>query len=330
MGGPAAGTMPMPGQPLTADTFWDNYRTACQAEDRAAANATRAQRDEVTLARIAVLMQVLAPEPAALRKGLAEYLGTLAHPEATRALARLAIFSAEGEVRQVALDALKVRRERDYTDVLLQGLSYPYAPVARRAAEALVKLQRKDLVPQLIDLLEAADPRGPAEQEVNGKRVPVVRELVRVNHHRNCLMCHAPGNTPDVPPSTVTGAIPTPGEPLPSPFDGYRGSSPDVFVRIDVTYLRQDFSVMQSVADAHPWPEKQRFDFLVRTRTLTDSEAEAFREKLTPREPGRFSPYHRAILAALRELTGRDTAPSADGWRRLLGLPGARQATVLH
>src|SRR5262249_10810332 len=136
------------------------------------------------------------------------------------------------------------------------------------------------------------------------------------------------GNTGQVSPETVTAAVPVDDEPLPSPSDGYRNSSPDLIVRIDVTYLRQDFSMRQAVADANPWPEMQRFDFLVRKRVLSDDEAEAFREKLTRREPGRLSPYHRAALAALRELTGRDTEPNADAWRRLLKLPTRERRTA--
>jgi hypothetical protein len=54
---------------------------------------------------------------------------------------------------------------------------------------------------------------------------------------------------------------------------------------------------------------------------LSDDEATAYREKLKPRQPGEFSPYHRAALAALRELTGRDTEPTPEAWRRLLKLP---------
>jgi hypothetical protein len=128
---------------------------------------------------------------------------------------------------------------------------------------------------------------------------------------------------------TLTAAVPIPQDPLPSPSQGYQNSLPDILVRLDVTYLRQDFSLFQAVADANPWPEMQRFDFLVRTRTLTDKEAEAYREKLTIKEVGVQSPYHRAALAALRELTGRDTAPSSDAWRQLLNLPAKPVRTAL-
>lgn len=92
-----------------------------------------------------------------------------------------------------------------------------------------------------------------------------------------------------------------------------------------MTYLRQDFSALQAVADANPWPEMQRFDFLVRSRVLSDEEAAAYRQKLEPRERNEFSPYQRDALAALRELTGRDTEPTPEAWRRLLKLPAQMQ-----
>ncbi len=62
----------------------------------------------------------------------------------------------------------------------------------------------------------------------------------------------------------------------------------------------------------------QRFDFLVRSRTLSEEEAQSYRDKLQPREPGVLSPYHRAALATLRELSGRDAEPTAQAWRKLL------------
>jgi hypothetical protein len=307
------------------ENFWEQYQAAITQEDRAAAASDRAQRECVTRARIAALMQVLAPEPPHLRLGLVKYLSGVAHPEATRALARLAVFSPEEEVRRAAVEALQVRRERDYTDVLLRGPRYPWPAVARHAAEAVVKLERADMVPQLVALLDEPDPRAPVAEEVDGKKATVVHELVRVNHHRSCLLCHSPGNTGTVSPETLTAAVPVPDQPLPTPSQGYAVTSPDVTVRIDVTYLRQDFSVRQAVADANPWPGMQRFDFLVRTRVLTDAEAEAFRAKLGTASPDRPSPYRRAALVALRELTGRDTEPTAAAWRKLLAQPAQRQ-----
>jgi hypothetical protein len=304
--------------PAGPEGFWERYEANCAQEDRALAAVDREQRERVTQARIAALTQMMMPEAPSQRLGLVKYLSTVSHADATRTLARMAIFSAEDEVRRAAIDALQVRRERDYTDVLVQGLRYPWPAVAQRAGEAIARLGRTDLAPQLVDLLDEPDPRAPTAREANGKKETVVRELVRVNHHRNCLLCHAPGNTPTVSPEALTASVPVPGEQLPTPFEGYRQTSPDLLVRIDVTYLRQDFSAYQPVADAAPWPEMQRFDFLVRTRTLTDDEAKVYRERLAVGEPGKLSPYHRAALAALRELTGKDAEPTAAAWRKLL------------
>jgi hypothetical protein len=301
--------------------FWERYQSLCLKEDQAQAGADRPLREHITQARIAALMQVLAPTPTNMRLGLVKHLSAIAHVDATRAIAKLSIFSPEEEIRQAAVDALKVRREKDYTDVLLQGLRYPWPTVARRASEVLIKLERTDLVPQLLDVLEEGDPRLPVVKEVNKKETPVVRELVRINHHRNCLLCHAPGNTGAVSPESLTAPVSVPGLPL-TPPEGYYGpnSNRDLLVRIDVTYLRQDFSMMQAVQEADPWPEMQRFDFLVRTRTLTEAEAKTYREKLAQSEPGQQSPYQQAVVNALRELTGKDAEPTPDAWRKLLGL----------
>jgi hypothetical protein len=277
---------------------------------------------------VGAAVQILMPESERFRVGLAKYLATVPHVDATSALARLALFSPEEEVRTAAIGGLKLRREKDYTDVLMQGFQYPLAVVSKRAAEALVKLDRKDLIANLVDVLDQSDPRLPAKKTVEGKEVSVVRELVRVNHNRSCVLCHAPGNTDSVPNGVLTAAVPLPTEPLPKPSDGGYQSvpppSPDIIVRIDMTYLRQDFSMMMPVSDPHPWPEKQRFDFFVRARVLTPQEAQAYEPCCEADDPGRLSPYHRAALFALRELTGRDTAPTASAWRTMLKLPTQR------
>lgn len=304
-----------------ADGFWARYEAACKQDDQRLARIDRDLREHVTQARIAALMQILAPEVPSMRLGLVQHLATLSHVEATRALARLAVFALEEEVRQGAVEALKVRRERDYTETLVQALRYPWPAVARNAADAIVRLERADLQKELVALLDEPDPRAPRIEDGDQQKRPVIRELVRINHHRNCLLCHAPGNTPSVSPEALTAAVPVPTEPLPSPSDGYRQSSPDVLVRVDVTYLRQDFSMYQAVGDANPWPEMQRFDFLVRTRTLTVEEATACRQELTAGQAGRPSPYQRAALAALREMTGMEGEPTAAAWRKLLNQP---------
>ncbi|HEV3438418.1 MAG TPA: hypothetical protein VG122_13730 [Gemmata sp.] len=310
---------PMAG--VSNPSFWSQYATLCEQEDATRSRSDKVKSEHVTLARIAALIQMLAPESPELRLGLVKYLTAIPHVEATKALARIAIFSPEDDVRIAATDSLKVRREKDYTDILIKGLRYPWPAVAKRSAEAIARMGRSDLIPELVAVLAKDDPRMPTMKTEGGKQIAMVREMVKVNHHRNCMMCHAPGSPETVSSNAITAEVPVQGQPLPLPSEGYRQSSPDLMIRIDVTYLRQDFSAMLAVGDAHPWPEMQRFDFLVRERKLTSDEANEYKAKLTPKEAGVLSPYHRAALAALRELTGKDTAPTADAWQKLLDLP---------
>jgi hypothetical protein len=274
-------------------------------------------------AQVASTMQVCGPEPADTQLGVISFLSDLAHVDATRALARLAIFSEEPEVRTAALRSLKLRRDRDYTDILLAGLKYPWPAVAERTSKAIVQLGRSDLVPHLIDVLEGPDPRAPQTREISGKKVSVVRELVRVNHNHNCLLCHAPAT------AERDGASKQEAEKLapltaqiPIPSDAtnayYRPSNAEILVRFDVTYLRQDFSRMLPVNDTDPWPGMQRYDFLVRTRTVSDQEAGALRELLLPQGADSVSAYHRAAAWALKELTGRDAETAAMAGQRKL------------
>ncbi|HMF17571.1 MAG TPA: hypothetical protein VKE98_10215 [Gemmataceae bacterium] len=286
-------------------------------------------------ARIAAVMQVLGPESAQRRQEMIKVLATLSHAESTRALASLAIFSEEESVRRSALDVLKTRNDKDYTEILLKGMNYPWPAVAQRTGEAIAKLKRNDLLPKVVDMLEAPDPRAPQTKEIQGKKVPVVRELVKVNHLRNCLLCHAPADTnavtalntesKDSPklrlPATLslTAPVPLPNQqlPSPSPSGGYgQFSIPGTLVRIDVTYLRQDFSVKLPVVDAKPWPDMQRFDFLVRTRQVSEQEAKAYGELLRPAKG--LTPYQQVALTTLRTMTGQDAEPTAAAWRRLL------------
>jgi hypothetical protein len=294
-------------------------------------------------ARIAALVQVLGPEGEQVGRQTVKYLGSVAHSQATTALARIAIFAEEESVRRDAVAVLQTRREKDFSNILVAGLNYPWPAVAQRAADAIVQLKRQDLLPQLVEVLERPDPRAPQLQQKDGKQVPVVRELVRINHLRNCLLCHSPMDPAKAPAAPdlqmlrkerdessrrvglaaaggLTAPVPLPGQalPTPTPSGGYgQFTVPDTLLTFDVTYLRQDFSVKLPVANAKPWPEQQRFDFLVRTRELTEKEADAYRVLLRPQD-GDLSPYQRAAVASLRQLTGRNTEPTAAAWRQLL------------
>jgi hypothetical protein len=302
--------------------FWNSYHEQWALHFKKTSAKHAFHEDTINPAHISGLVQVLMPESAAMRQGLAKYLSGIPHAEATRALARLAIFSPEKQVRHEAIKALKIRHKNDYTDILLAGLKYPWAPVAQRAGEALSRLECADLVPQLVAMLDDPDPRLPVAKTSGGQQTFVVKQLVRLNHHRNCLMCHSPVDK-TTPEQAVTAPMPVPGLPLSTlTIEYYRNSDHDILVRADVTYLRQDFAVRQpmSIQEAGPWPRLQRFDFLVRTLKLTPAQAKLYSGKLQPKV-GATSPYQQTLLSALRDLTGRDAAPNAAAWRKGLNLP---------
>src|SRR5947209_7604368 len=83
--------------------------------------------------RIAALMQMLAPEDTAMREGLVKHLAGLKETDATRALARLAVYSFDADVRKPALDALRTRDMKECTELLLTALRYPWPTVAANA-----------------------------------------------------------------------------------------------------------------------------------------------------------------------------------------------------
>src|SRR5262249_37111911 len=135
--------------------------------------------------------------------------------------------------------------------------------------------------------------------------------LVRVNHLRNCLLCHAPAEQDNTPKETLLAEIPVPGM-LPWKRGGKYDDEDDeddddrwvsnLLGGIGGTYLRQDFSAVHPVSDWTPefWPQQQRFDYFVRKRVLTPAEAADLRQRLAG-----VSPYQRAVAGALRVLTGQ-------------------------
>src|SRR5262245_32508410 len=68
---------------MAAKAFWKAYPSVVKEED--AVDRGKPASDQKTRARIAALMQMLAPESVEQRKGLVEYLKAIEHPEATKA-----------------------------------------------------------------------------------------------------------------------------------------------------------------------------------------------------------------------------------------------------
>jgi hypothetical protein len=305
---------------------------------------------------VPVLVQMLQAEDRPVRLLLVELLSEIKGEAASAALVGRALFDLAPNVREAAVLALSDRPAAEYRGFLLDGLRYPWAPVADHAAEALVTLEDREALPALERLLNEPDPDRPIARQYiaadlgaqmnrkAGKLLPlpslkllelktrqggiqasvflsdpyatdtyerlpgsmpertpevwVVRELVRTNHMRNCLLCHAPSWSKDDP---VRGLVPNPGQPLPPPTSApyYEGNNGQ-FVRADVTYLRQDFSVTQPVVRSAPWPAHQRYDYVVRTRYPRADEL------ATKSVDG--SPQRAAIRFAIRELQSKDSA----------------------
>jgi hypothetical protein len=253
------------------------------------------------------LLQMLQVEDVPIRLVLVRELARIQSAGSTTALASRAIMDLSPEVRAAAIAALQARPPGAYVPVLVRALRYPWPPVAGYAAVALRELHAEGAVPGLVDLLDQPDPSAPTVDPKT--RQSGVCELVRLNHMRNCLLCHAPSVNKDD--GLVRGLVPTPGERLPQLY--YEGQTGD-FVRADITYLHQDFSVVLRHPDSHPWPEEQRFDFVTRRRDVPADEVT--RADKTPN----IYPQRQAVLYALRGLTRKDAGDSSTRWRAMLGL----------
>lgn len=239
------------------------------------------------------LMQMLQPENPGIRAVLLEQLTAIKRPKASEALAKLALFDLSESVRAQAVQALAERPREEYRHLLLGGLRYPWAAVADHAAEALVALDDKAALPALKQLSQAVDPTV-ATYDLQ-HRAWMVPEVVRINHLTNCVMCHAPSHSNS---DLVRGRLPSQNEPLP-PISEYYSNATGPFVRADITYLRQDFSVVQEVEKPGKWPAQQRFDFLVRQRPEKPEEAY---QRVQRTAAGNY-PQRQAVLFALQALS---------------------------
>jgi hypothetical protein len=244
---------------------------------------------------IPALQQLLMGEDAGLRRVLVEQLARIDGRRATVALAQRALFDPHPGVRQRAITALAKRPRKDYERLLLDGFGYPWPAVADHAAEALAALELRETVPLLRSLLNQPDPAAPYQKP--GRLEPFVREVVRINHLRNCVLCHAPSLSDE---DKLRGFVPSPEQPVPPPFsrEYYANRRGGFFVRADRTYLQQDFAVLLAVDNPGVWPVAQRYDCLVRERPATAEEVSAARQT-SASEP---SAYQLALRFALREL----------------------------
>lgn len=251
---------------------------------------------------VPALVQLLQVESRPVRLELVKRLADIEGSRALKGLVQRAVHDLSPDVRRAAVIALKERRAADYRGELLAALRYPGPFAADHAAEALVALDQRDAVPALVDLLDRPDPQAPFK---NDKGQWAVRELVSVNHFRNCLLCHAPSTDRS---DSLRGVIPEPGKTIP---ELYYDSGQGEFVQASVTYIKQDFSLMHDVPNAKPWPTRQRHDYFVRTRLLESGHHNV-------RTTDANYPQREAVLKALRQLTGQDCGDEAQAWHDYL------------
>jgi hypothetical protein len=271
--------------------------------------ATLADNEEWrTPEAIPTLMQLLQAEGTPLRMLLVETLAQIKGAEASKALAQRAVFDLSAEVRKKATLALASRPAAEFEQVFLDALRYPWAPAADHAAESIVALGLKSLTPRLIPLLKESNPSLPYQE----KNIWKVRTLVRFNHLCNCVVCHAPSQSKE---DLVRGLVPKPGEEPPPLY--YKGGS-GVFIRASVTFLRQDFSVVQPVEQPGKWATHQRYDYLVQTRPLTPAEVKLVRKMQKKGDFPTTFEQREAVLFALRALTNRERGSRFEDWVPLL------------
>src|SRR6185312_15278916 len=122
--------------------------------------------------------------------------------------------------------------------------------------------------------------------------------LVRINHLSNCTLCHGLSTSKQ---DLVRGRIPTPGQEMP-PL--YYADQSGLFIRGDMTFLKQDFSVVQPVTNPGKWPGHQRYDYLLRTRKPTQKETQLLKGLQKDKKLDDPYPQRDAIFFALRNITG--------------------------
>jgi hypothetical protein len=196
-------------------------------------------------------------------------------------------------------------------------------------------------------VLKEPDPAQPIIKKEHLKKDRLwKRELVRIKHMDNCLTCHpasssgaelAQGSVPGF--AVVDQVLVVPTGSLPAslqllvanngaiaqptavknnyPYDPNTSANTvaPFTVRGDVTFLRQDFSIQQSVLVPQPTEfASLRFDYLVRVRPLTDKQTHEWNAQVS--RPEGYE-QREAVLFALRELTGRDAGLTTEAWEKL-------------
>ena len=290
---------------------FDNFGSRNIAQDSAWRHATIKSSIEKSIGfanreqTLKTINQIIQIDHPRLRQDLVQILHQEKSPTAMELLVKRAKYDFAPEIRDSATRALGEYPFEKFRDQLLDGLKYPWHVVAQHSAEALVRLDDQDAVPELVEMLKLPHPRLPVKVDENEY---VQRELVGVNHMRNCMLCHAPSRSES---DSGRSFVPSWNKPIPVSY--YKGSiTQGAFVRSDVIYLRQDFSVTQPVENHGPWPKEQRYDYLVQNKELSRSLAQVETRAIK----GKPNLNREAIVYALKKLTGQQ--PIDDSYKTWL------------
>ena len=253
--------------------------------------------------KMLTLDQMVQHESPTLKYDFIAKLGSERSKVNSNLLTCYAKFDLDEGVRMAATRALANYDSNLYRKKLLEGFSYPWEVVAQHAAEALVRLNDTSAVPQLVELLRATSPTTPYQDD-DGNYVR--KQLVAVNHMKNCMLCHAVSYSSK---DRGRALVPEWNRPIPPMYYGAERSR-GLVARADITYLRQDFSVVQPVEEHKHWPKNQRFDYLVKETPVSQ-------DQVNFHDPAK-QVYRDAIIFALQKLT--DQKPEYndyDTWKRI-------------
>ncbi|HLW68580.1 MAG TPA: HEAT repeat domain-containing protein, partial [Gemmataceae bacterium] len=238
----------------------------------------------------------------------------------TVALAERAVFDLSPEVRQAAIYALMGRPKDHARKTFVMAMRYPWPPVAEHAAEALVALHDQEAAPLLVAQLGKPDPAAPFATQ----RGASAYELVRIHHEKNCLLCHVPatGRGDPVVGIDTFSSRPVAGDDLVGKYGANptavqasaAGGWSGLWIRADVQFLHQDFSVTFPALPAFADEKGLRFDYTVRRRPLKPAEVQEWKKHPPAKENYK---QRDAVLFALRNLIGKDVGNSTDAWLKL-------------
>jgi len=250
------------------------------------------------------LTQIMQGCGVAARLVIVDWLADVRTSTASAALAGRAVFDPSPDVRRASIAALQHRDPDEFRSVLINGLRYVWAPAAQHASVALVAVNDQEARTALLDLAYAPNPQSP-QRDLDGNWF--VHQLTRVNHLRNCLLCHAPSVDSigfRAAENRLDAAVPTPSQRI-VVYSGRNTSAESV--RPDITYIRQDFSVRHEVDEPAHWPRLQRFDYFVRTKRISEVDARYLQRWYRSHD----YPQHRSVLFALQQL-------DAQHWSRVI------------